>query len=165
MAAGAALRIEDYVGEPPAFDIRELASVAASVANAEKFVFQQRQRLADLLLKAETVTPAVIQVIAADMLSTEHRQAGTLTPMMRDVERKLDALLRSTRSHSADQKAFMRTVQRFLDAMAAVLEDLRDARVRLLLLASEKARDAGSPDVEITSDDDLDRYFQDVTGR
>jgi len=59
----------------------------------------------------------------------------------------------------------MRTVQRFIDAIGSWLEDLRDTRIRLLLLASEKMREFGSPDVVITSDDDLDGYFRDITGR
>lgn len=162
----AVLRIEDYVGELPKVDFgSQLASSADALAGLERSVQKLKPSLDRLLSAAQDMTPEAINAGAADLLAMEQRHAEILVPRIREAERRIDAMLRAKRSHTAAEKSYMRQYDRFADALVSWLESLRDTRIRLHLLASEKMREAGAPDIEITDDADLDRFFRSIAER
>jgi hypothetical protein len=162
----AALRIEDYIGAPPAVGVgRQLSTSAGILSDIENSLSKQRTGLAALYEAAKALSPEDIRAGCADLLKTEQEHAQVLKPMIRDAEHRIDAMLRSKSSHNAAEKSYMRQYDKFADALASWLESLRDTRIRLQLLASEKMREAGATEVEITANDDLDRYFRSITGR
>jgi hypothetical protein len=162
----AALRIQDYVGEPPKIDMgTHLSSSAAILADIEKGVRKQRAIFETLYEAAKALSPDEIRDGCADLLKTEREHATTLAPLIQDAERRIDTMLRSKLSHTAAEKSYMRQYDKFADALASWLEALRDIRIRLQLLASDKMHESGAPDIEITEDDDLDRYFRSITGQ
>jgi hypothetical protein len=161
----AALRLEDWAAELPKLDIGELASVAASLTDIEQKARELRTRLDALYERAKPVNPEIIQIIASAMLEMEQQHAVRLVPLIDGAGRRIHTLLRSKRSHSPGEKSYMRQQQRYADALASWLEALRDMRIKLHLLASDKMRTAAAPDVEITGDADLEAYFRSIAGR
>jgi hypothetical protein len=156
----AALSIDDYVGESPG---RVLAEGAAALEKVETHARQQRNRFEELYTAAQRASYEAILVVAADLLVKEREYAETFVPLIKRAEDRVDNMLRSTRSHTAEQKSYMRINDQYAKALAAWLGVFRDARIRLHLLASDKIREAGVADVEITSDADLEEYFRSVT--
>lgn len=162
----AALRIQDYVGELPPIDFGgRLASAAEALAQIEQSVRRLRTNLDTLYSDIQNMAPGEISAGADGLLGLEREHAEALVPRIKIAEGWIDTAVRRGPPYTAAEKSFMRQAEGVANALAAWLESLRDMRIRLHLLASDKMREAGAPDVEVTDDEDLDRYFRSATGR
>lgn len=160
-----ALRVEDYVGDPPAISPQQLAAISEAIAELEDAFKALHRDLSKLYGKAEGLSSEEVRVVARDLLTAELRHAERLEAPLKVASENYERICHKVDRHTATGRSAIRLSSSVVDIVAGWLETLRDTRIRLELLSSEKGREAGDPDSPVFSTgDDAMAYLRKLAG-